>query len=41
LKEIGYFEVQGVYYAYTQAIKYMITLLKSFPKKDFLKLKTY
>jgi len=41
LKEIGYFEVQGVYYTYTQTIKYMINLLTNFPKRDFLKLHAY
>jgi len=41
LKQIGYFEVHGVYYAYTQTIKYLINLLKNFPKKDFLKLESY
>jgi hypothetical protein len=41
LKEVGYFELQGVYYSYTQTIKYMINLLTNFSKKDFLKLQTY
>lgn len=41
LKEVGYFEVQGVYYSYTQTIKHLITLLTNFSKRDFLKLHTY
>lgn len=41
LKQVGYFEVHGVYYAYTQTIKYLIGLLTNFPKKDFLKLESY
>ncbi len=38
---MGYFELQSVYYSYTQTIKYLINLLTNFSKTDFLKLQTY